>query len=126
MGSVEASAADAAAGRGDAPAADAAAGRGDLDEGVFDPVEHAAVVLGLLGSARCGVQLLVERLLVLRQRAGDHDVEINELIAAPRGAEVRDALALEPDGLPVLGPGRHADAGALTVDGRHLELVAER
>ena len=48
-----------------------------LDEGVFDPVEDALVVLRLVGDARCGVELLVQRLLLLSQDAWDDDIEID-------------------------------------------------
>src|SRR5256714_8928940 len=110
-----------------APAADASAGRSDdLDEGVFDPVEDATVVLRLVGDARRGVQLLVERLLVLRERARDHDVEVHELVAAPGRAEMRHALATQANGLAMLCAGGDVDLRPLALDRRHVELVAER
>src|SRR5256885_2402229 len=109
-----------------APAADASAGRGDSDEGVFDPVEYAAVVLGLLRDAGCGMQLLVDRLLILRQGARDHDVEVDELVAAAAALEVRDPLPAQAHGLAVLCAGGHAHLRAIAFDGGDLELVAER
>jgi len=84
----------------------------DLDEGVFDPVEHAAIVVGLLGRARGRVELLIEHLLILGERARDHDVEVHELIAAAGGTEVWHALPFQTHGLAVLRSGELTLAGA--------------
>src|SRR5438105_10884764 len=106
-----------------APEADAAAG---LDEGVFDPVEDPAVVIRLLRDAGCGMELLVEDLLLFGQRPRDEDVEIHELIPAPARSKARDALALEPHRLSVLRARRDPHLRAVAFDGGDVELVAER
>src|SRR5260221_6040019 len=97
-----------------------------LDEGVFDPVEDALLVLRLLGDPRCRVELLVQRPLLLGRGARNDDVEVPELVAAALRLEPRHALAAQPHGLAVLRAGGHLDLRPIAFDRRHLELVAER
>src|SRR5205823_2610298 len=71
-------------------------------------------------------KLPVQAALFFRQRAGDHDVEIHELIATAGPSKVRHALAADADHLAVLRAGRDAHLRLRALDRRHADLVAER
>src|SRR2546421_7942365 len=69
---------------------------------VFDATEEVLRVAVLRGRAFQVAELSVEAALILRQRARDDDIQIDELIAAARASKMRDALAAHADHLTVL------------------------
>src|SRR5688572_11473614 len=95
-------------------------------DGVLDAVEDAPriAVVALLGGTLDVIQLAVERLLLLGERARDRDIEIHELIAATRRAEMRHALPAQPDHLTVLRAAGHLHRGGGPFDRRDLEIDA--
>src|SRR5687767_6200221 len=97
-------------------------------DGVLDAVEDAPriAVVALLWSALDVIQLAVQRLLLLGERPWDRDIEIHELIAATRRAEMRHAFPAQPDHLTVLRAARYLHRSRGALDRRDLEIDAER
>src|SRR5438045_4297634 len=92
-------------------------------DGVLQLLEEA--LRHLLGLARQPADFAQQRLLLGREVLRDHDLDDHELVAPAAAADVGHALALEPEGLPVLGPGRDRDLDR-AVQRRDLDPIAKR
>src|SRR5262245_12466797 len=94
---------------------------------VLDSVEQPlALPVGASRSAveRAG-ELLEQLALLVGQLLRHRDAHPDLVVAAAVAAQVRHPALLESDHAPALGTGRNLDPGC-PVDGRHLDLVAER
>src|SRR5215472_9050194 len=79
----------------------------------------------LLGLAREAADLAEQRLLVGRQVLRHHDLDHDELVSTPAGADVGHATARQPERLPILRAGGHGDLD-VAVERRDLDLVSQR
>src|SRR6202171_3562761 len=92
-------------------------------DGVLELVEKA--LLNVLRLAANAAQLLQRLPLLFGQVGGNHDPHVDELVASAAGSHVRNAAAIDPEGLPVRGPGRNLDL-LRPVDRWDLDRVAQR
>src|ERR1700737_4552263 len=92
-------------------------------DGVLELVEKA--LLDVLRLAADAAQLLQRLPLLFGQVGGNHHPHIDELVAAAARPHMRNAAAIDPDGLPVLGPGRNLDL-LRPVDRWDLDRIAQR